>query len=374
MVLPQSTHPAYFAAAADLGVTPIVVPIDGDGRAPVGTMVAAIRDDTVLMVASAPSYTHGAIDPIAWIGAAAAAKQVPLHVEATSGGWSLAYGGRAGRVTRTWGFAVDGVTSMTLDVGPDCGAPADLTVLLRRTSTDHLPKQTSWPARGPLDLPAAWAPAGRLLADVVETVSAIGQQGCSELATSALRAVAALVAGLMEIPGIRPAAYPDATVITLRTDTTCDPFTLADELQRRGWATHLVVPEGGEPVLRFPVTPAMLPLVEDCLSAFLEAAYAAQQRGRARVDVTLERLLVSLDPDARDHGPSEYTTHLLLDAAAVLDADPEQESRRAATNLLLVAAEDGVREALVAAHLERLSRPARAPAQPATSASTVDSE
>ena len=360
VVLPASAHPAYFAAAATLGLTPLVVPLDGDGRAPLGPMTAAIRDDTVLVVASAPSYTHGTVDPVAWLAAATAAKSVPLHVDATSGGWALAYAERTGRVGPSWGFAMAGVTSMALDVGPESGGAGDLTAVLHRSAASSRATRQATLVRGPLDLTATWDRPSALLADLAETLHEVGHAGCAQLSVDALDATAAVVAGLLDQRGVHLAAKPDSTVVTLRTDTTCDAFTLADALHQRGWAVRPVLPETGPPLLRLPVTAAMLPLVDDLLTALGEAVVEAQTRGRAQIDPTLDRLLATLDPDE----VSDYSAHLLLDAAATLDAtDPERTGRRAATNLLIAAAGPGVREALLSVHRARLTTPVRS--QPA---------
>lgn len=363
VVLPHSAHPAYFAAAATTGLTPIVVPVDVEGRAPLGSMTSAIRGDTVLVVASAPSYTHGVVDPIGWIAAATTARGVPLHVDATNGGWAMAYAERVGRVRPSWTFAVGGVSSIALDVGPESGAAADLTVVLHRDAVGARSFTAATLVRGPLDLATAWTRPGAPLADVVETLHEVGHEGCSRLATEALDATAAVVDGAIELRGIQLAARPDATTVTLRADTTCDVFTLADGLQLRGWTAHPVLPEVGPPLLRIPVTAATLPVVDELLAALQESVYDAQDHGRASVDATLERLLQRLDPE----DVSDYSAHLLLEAASTLDAaDPGQPGRRAATNLLLTAAEPGVREALVAVHRERQVRPVRASGQPAS--------
>jgi glutamate/tyrosine decarboxylase-like PLP-dependent enzyme len=54
-------------------------------------MTAAIADDTVLVVASAPSYAHGVVDPVTQIATAAQAAGVRCHVDACIGGWLLPF-------------------------------------------------------------------------------------------------------------------------------------------------------------------------------------------------------------------------------------------------------------------------------------------
>ena len=75
MVLPTSAHGAFHKAAHYFGVRPIFVPVDAEsGRAVASAMAHAIADDTVLVVASAPSYAHGVIDPITQIATDAQAR------------------------------------------------------------------------------------------------------------------------------------------------------------------------------------------------------------------------------------------------------------------------------------------------------------
>ena len=73
------------------------MPVGPDFRADAAAMAAAIDDDTVLVVASAPSYAHGVVDPVTEIAAAAAARGVRCHVDACIGGWVLPYAARLGR-------------------------------------------------------------------------------------------------------------------------------------------------------------------------------------------------------------------------------------------------------------------------------------
>ena len=65
MVLPTSAHAAFHKAAEYLGVRAVARrrrPRDAARRP--RAMAAAIDDSTVLVVASAPSYAHGVVDPV----------------------------------------------------------------------------------------------------------------------------------------------------------------------------------------------------------------------------------------------------------------------------------------------------------------------
>lgn len=52
-------------------------------------MLQAITPNTILLLASAPEYTHGVIDPIEDISHIALARKLPLHVDACFGGFML---------------------------------------------------------------------------------------------------------------------------------------------------------------------------------------------------------------------------------------------------------------------------------------------
>ena len=63
VVLPVSAHAAFEKAAHYFGLESRRIPVRADWRADVGAMGAAIDDSTVLVVASAPQYPQGVIDP-----------------------------------------------------------------------------------------------------------------------------------------------------------------------------------------------------------------------------------------------------------------------------------------------------------------------
>ncbi len=78
MVLPATAHAAFHKAAHYFGVEAVLVPVGADFRADAAAMAAAIDDRTVLVVASAPSYAHGVVDPVTEIAAARPRGRGPL--------------------------------------------------------------------------------------------------------------------------------------------------------------------------------------------------------------------------------------------------------------------------------------------------------
>ena len=71
--------------------------------------------NTVLVVASAPGYPQGVIDPVAEIAALAQAHDCNCHVDACMGGFLLPYFRRLGAPVPDFDFSVPGVTSISMD-------------------------------------------------------------------------------------------------------------------------------------------------------------------------------------------------------------------------------------------------------------------
>jgi sphinganine-1-phosphate aldolase len=116
IVLPFSAHPAFDKAAHFLGLRTVRVPLRADFTADPAAMAAAIDDDTVMVVGSAPAYPHGVMDPITEIAAAAQARGVWMHVDACVGGYIAPFAQQLGYPVAAFDFAIPGVTSISADL------------------------------------------------------------------------------------------------------------------------------------------------------------------------------------------------------------------------------------------------------------------
>ncbi|WP_445258313.1 pyridoxal phosphate-dependent decarboxylase family protein [Nocardioides aurantiacus] len=361
MVLPSTAHPAFHKAAHYFGVEVVTVGVGDDFRARPAATAAAIDDRTVLVVASAPSYAHGVVDPVERIAAAAAARGVRCHVDACIGGWVLPYAARLGRDVPPWTFEVPGVTSISVDLHKYAYAPKGTSVLLHRDATLRRPQyftSARWPGYTMLNSTTQSTRSGGPLAGAWAVVQQLGDAGYLELTRTLLAAVDRLVAGIGEIAGLRVVASPDASLVALGTDGSCDVFTLTDAMTRAGW---LVQPQlsfaGQPPTLHLSPSAATAPHVEDFLADLARAVAAAREAGPVVVDPGVADLVRALDPAAL--GDDDFDGLLAaagMDAAAGGDL-PES---MAEVNALLDLASPALREALLGRFLERLQQPVRA--------------
>lgn len=357
MVMAETVHAAFHKAAHYFGVRAVVVPVGPDHRADASAMAAAIDESTVLVVASAPSYAHGVVDPVADIAAAAAARGVRCHVDACIGGWVLPYAARLGRPVPAWTFAVEGVTSISTDLHKYAYAPKGASLLLHRTPELRRPQyfaHAGWPGYTMLNATLQSTRSGGPVAGAWATVQAIGDDGYLELTRRALDATDRICAGIAGLDGLTLVAVPDSTLVAAVADGPLDVFTVCDEMAQRGWFVQPQLSyDGRSPSLHLAVSAATDPA--GFLAALEESVAAALASGPAPVDEGVVELLRTLDPTTL--GDAEFD---LLLAAGGLAGDGGElglPERMAPVNALLDAAPPRLREAVLVAFLDRLARP-----------------
>lgn len=356
MVIPASAHAAFHKAAEFLGVRAVLVDVDPDTlRADPAAMAAAVDDTTVLVVASAPSYAHGVVDPVPEIAALAAARGIRCHVDACIGGWVLPHLDDA----PAWTFAVHGVTSISVDLHKYAYTPKGVSVLLHRTPAlrrGHFFASANWPGYTMLNSTMQSTRSGGPLAAAWAVTRKIGVEGYAELARQAREATLAVAAAADGIPGIGVLAPPDSTLVALVADGSCDVFTIADEMLERGWFVQPQMSFGGAAsTLHLTLSAATAPSVPELVVALRESVDAARAAGPVALDPGLAGLLGSIDPATLDDAGFAG----LLAAAGLAGADGSLTlpTRMAPVNALLDACPTALREALLLGVLDRLSRP-----------------
>jgi len=150
----------------------------------------------------------------------------------------LPYAARLGRAVPAWTFAVDGVTSISVDTHKYAYAPKGTSLLLHRDAALRKPQffaSAAWPGYTMLNATTQSTRSGGPIAGTWAVVEHIGDEGYAELTDKAFAAVDAIVACIEWEPALRLVVAPDSTLVTLATDESLDPFTLTDELVARGW-------------------------------------------------------------------------------------------------------------------------------------------
>ncbi|MEU0535940.1 pyridoxal phosphate-dependent decarboxylase family protein [Amycolatopsis tolypomycina] len=358
LVLPTTAHAAFHKAAHLFGLRRIDVPVDPvTFRADPAAMAAAIDDSTVLVVASAPSYAHGVLDPIAPIAAAAHERGVRMHVDACIGGWVLPYFAKLGADVPPFDFRVPGVTSVSVDLHKYAYCPKGTSVLLHASAElrrTHYFASAAWPGYTMLNTTIQSTRSGGPPAAAWAVTRHLGEDGYLSLAASTREAVSRIRSGIADLPGLRILGEPISTLIAFTaSDDGFDLFTVADEMKARGWYVQPQFAHLASPVnLHLTVTAANHGSEKEFLTDLAASVDAARTAGPVVIDPAVAEFVAALDPETLT---SEQFAGLL--AAAGLGGASGLPERMAPINALLATAPAPLRERLLLEFLGALYTP-----------------
>lgn len=237
IVLPATAHPAFDKAAHYFSLKLVRTPIRADFRADVDAMAQAITPNTIMLVASAPSYPQGVVDPVAEIAALAQAHGLLCHVDACVGGMMLPFVERLGYETPLWDFRTPGVTSISVDLHKYGYAAKGASVILYRNKSlrrYQLFATTDWSGGIYASPTMAGTRPGGVIAAAWAVMNYLGEEGYLRIARAVMQTRDEIKQGVEEIPGLKILSNPDISVMAIASDD-LDVYLVADEMSMRGW-------------------------------------------------------------------------------------------------------------------------------------------
>jgi glutamate/tyrosine decarboxylase-like PLP-dependent enzyme len=234
------------------------LPHGPDGRAVPERYASAIGDRTALLVASAPCYPYGVIDPVAGIAGVAASHGLLCHVDACLGGWILPWWEKLGRPVPAWDFRVPGVTSLSADIHKYGYSFKGASVVLYRTR-DLLERQIflydAWPGGLYASSSAAGTRPGAPIAGAWAAINHLGEEGYLRLTARVIDATSRLLCGIRRIEGLRITFEPDLSLFEFGSGS-LDMNAVCDVMDDKGWnldrqqgGLHLMVSPGHDKVV-----------------------------------------------------------------------------------------------------------------------------
>ena len=334
LLVADTVHPAFHKAAHLLGLDVRTVPVNRHSlrltAEAVRTTLDASRGDVALVVASAPSYAHGVVDEVPGIAAVAATHRVPCHVDACIGGLTLAYARLGGESVPAMDFAVDGVTSIALDLHKYGFSPKGASLLLFRDAdlrSGTYYAFSAWPGYPVVNTTLQSTKSAGPMAAAWAVAHALGHEGFIDAVRRAREATRRMAAAVEAIPGLRIVGEPDSTLLALagEGEEPVDPFRLADAMRARGWTLQPQPSLGDLPrTLHLTVQPVSLDSVEAFTRDLAEAAAEVRPLPWIDVSADLEAAFANL-PDLTSGGPlpAEMAgVHSLIDALPPEIRDP----------------------------------------------------
>ncbi len=237
IILPATAHPAFDKAAHYFDLQVIRTPVGPDFRADVAAMQAALTPETVLLVASAPSYPHGIIDPVAELAALAQERQLLLHVDACVGGFVLPFARQLGYAIPPFDFSLPGVTSMSADLHKYGYTAKGASVVLYRDRSlrrGQFFAVTEWPGGIYASPSMTGTRPGGAIAAAWAVMQHLGEEGYIRLTQAVLQAAERIKQGVREIEGITLLGDPPVSLLAIGSDT-LDIYQVGDEMSQRGW-------------------------------------------------------------------------------------------------------------------------------------------
>jgi glutamate/tyrosine decarboxylase-like PLP-dependent enzyme len=281
IILPRTAHAAFFKAAHYFDVKPVVVEVEpGTFRVSPEKVAQAITKDTALIVASAPQYPHGVVDPIEAIAAIAKERGLLCHVDGCIGGFLLPYFRRLGRKVPAFDFAVPGVTSISMDLHKYAYCPKGASVILYRSKEirkHQIFTCSSWAGYTIVNPTMLSTRSGGPIAAAWATMHAFGDAGYLEVARQTLEATDQALAAIRSIPELYVLSDPEMSLIAFTSDT-LSPFVIADEMSARGFLVQPQLASGVSPAnLHLSMTSSSLPNVAGFATALRESCEAAKK-------------------------------------------------------------------------------------------------
>ncbi|CAI5517027.1 unnamed protein product, partial [Closterium sp. Naga37s-1] len=237
-IVPVSAHAAYDKAAEYFHVHLLRAPVADDWCVEVDAVRRLCSRNTVLIVASAPGFPHGIIDPIPELGEIAVRWGTCLHVDCCLGGFVLPFAKKLGYPLPPFDFSVPGVTSISVDCHKYGLAPKGTSVVLyrnREIRKHQFCAVTEWSGGLYVSPTVSGSRSGALIAGAWAAMRGIGMQGYMDITKRLMEASKAIVAGVSRIKGLNVVGEPDMTVIAMASDQ-LDIYRINDAMSHRGWA------------------------------------------------------------------------------------------------------------------------------------------
>jgi sphinganine-1-phosphate aldolase len=239
IILPATAYPVYAMAAHYLGVTVVRTGFEPSYQADLRALRNAITPRTIMIVGSAPGWSHGVIDPIAEMGALAQAHDVHLHVDACVGGYQIPFIRRLGYPVTNFDFTLPGVASIAADLHKFGYSAQGSAVLLYRDAETQRHQgftNSDWPmGTWSNDALLTSRPAGAVAASWA-VMNFLGEDGYLRITDTLMKTTRRFLDGIRAIPGLRVMGEPQTSVFAFTADSTdLDINDVAAAMRAKGW-------------------------------------------------------------------------------------------------------------------------------------------
>ncbi len=240
MVLPRTAHAAFFKACHYLDLKPVIVEVEeGSCTVDPRKMEAAITSNTVLLVASAPSYAQGVIDPIAEIAAIAQKHNLLFHVDACVGGMYLPFAKKTGYDIPDFDFKIPGVSSISMDFHKYGYTAKGASIILHRNSElkkFQIYSCAEWSGYAVVNPTVTSSKGGGSLAACWATLNHLGEKGYCEIVSKTQQASIKIQDWINKMPNLQLQGKPAMNMVAFGIkDANWSVMQLGGKMKSKGW-------------------------------------------------------------------------------------------------------------------------------------------
>jgi glutamate/tyrosine decarboxylase-like PLP-dependent enzyme len=239
MIVPVTAHAAFDKASQYFGIKAIHIPVDSNFLADVGAARKALSRNTVVIVGSAPSFPHGAMDPIGELSELAHRHGIGFHTDACLGGFVLPWAEKLGYPVPPFDFRLPGVTSMSADTHKYGYAAKGTSVVLYRGQElrrHQFYTIADWPGGLYFSPTFAGSRPGALSAACWAALTSTGARGYLDATKKILETADTIKKGIRRIPELR--ILGDPLFVVAFASESLDIYKVLDAMGRKKWSLN----------------------------------------------------------------------------------------------------------------------------------------
>lgn len=286
-IIPESAHAAFLKAGSYFGIKIHLVACPAPTYGvQVSSIPRLINRNTILLVGSAPSFSHGIIDDITALSRIALRKSLLLHVDCCLGSFLVPFLAPAGFPSVPFDFTLEGVTSVSCDTHKYGFAPKGTSTLVYRTTSLRAYQyfiSTDW-SGGVYGSPGiAGSRPGSLIAGCWTSLMSQGENGYLSACLSIVGAAKKFETAIRKNPSLSSdlsvMGNPLVSVVAF-TSRALNIYDIADTMSTKGWSLNaLQNPPAVHVAFTMPIVSATDRLINDLIAAVDEE----REKERVRV-------------------------------------------------------------------------------------------
>jgi len=277
VILASTAHAAFFKACHYLGLKPVLVPVNTQTfQIETDKIAPLINENTAIIVASAPNYSHGVADDVVAMGQVAKQHGIFLHVDACVGGFYLPFARRNGANIAPFSLEVEGVSSISCDLHKYGYTFKSVSVILYKSALlrqYQIYTCSDWAGYSLVNPTVASSKSGASLAGAWACLHYLGEAGYLKLNKITQDATAEFINGVKTIPTLSVLGEPVMNLVAVASlAPAVSVFKLADMLKQKGWYVQTQLASGiSAETLHLNINPANAEWVMDLLADLRQA-------------------------------------------------------------------------------------------------------